>query len=45
VSYTSRGIDRPLGADGRPPLLITARSGVLAGADVVDLLRKVTTLL
>jgi hydroxymethylpyrimidine pyrophosphatase-like HAD family hydrolase len=37
-----QGIDRPLGSNQCPPLLVTARSGVLAGQDVIDLLVKLT---
>ena len=38
-----QGIHRPLGDASRAPLLVTARPGVLAGQEVVDLLRRVTT--
>ena len=38
-----QGIHRPSGDASRAPLLVTARPGVLAGQEVVDLLRRVTT--
>jgi hydroxymethylpyrimidine pyrophosphatase-like HAD family hydrolase len=38
-----QGIHRPGGDASRAPLLVTARPGVLGGQEVVDLLRRVTT--
>ena len=38
-----QGIERPLGARKSAPLLVTDRPGVMAGEEVVDLLRQVTT--
>jgi hypothetical protein len=37
-----QGIDRPLGPESRPPLVVTEQRGVLAGQEVVDLLRRIT---